>query len=165
MITPEKRTRSLIYIIVFLFITNIVMLATFILNKDNRRVSRSADNNLVGSFLKTDLQFSETQMTAYEKLRKEHFDSAAPLFENIRTAKNNFYDNIYHDESPDSAINTLAAVIGEKQVAVDKHMLQYFKNIRALCTPAQLPRFDSSFKNVVEKITFRRLRKNSSNNH
>lgn len=62
---------------------------------------------------------------------------------------------------PDSLLQKSALVIGEKQVEVDLRMLQHFKNLRALCTPQQLPKFDLSFTNIVEKITSGKFRNNN----
>ena len=80
----------------------------------------------------------------------------------LKSAKNKFYENIYKDSVADSVVNKLALIIGEKQMAVDLHMLQHFKNLRGLCTLQQLPKFDSLFKHVVEKITVGRLKRHNN---
>src|SRR5438045_698182 len=87
------------------------------------------------------------------KLKKDDFEKNKYFFEQLKSAKANFYQNIYQSDVPDSFLQKSALVIGEKQVAVDLRMLQHFKNLRALCTPQQLPKFDSLFTNIVEKIT------------
>jgi len=159
MMTPEKKIRSLIFIIAFLLVTNIVMLLFFIFSKPCTPAERPKDENLVATFLKNEIAFDNQQMDLYQKVRKNDFDKARPSFEELRFAKNSFYQNIHKDDVPDSVIKNSAAVIGKKQIAVDMLMLKHFKNVRNLCTAQQLPKFDSLFKNVIAKITAGKKRK------
>ena len=75
-----------------------------------------------------------------------------PFFDSIHSSKDSFFNLLSFDAS-DSMVNKTAAIIGEKQVLLDLHMYRHLKNVRELCTPEQLPKFDSLFKNVVAKMT------------
>jgi len=105
------------------------------------------------------MKFDEKQMDAYQMVRKKDFEKAQPMLQALSESKNNFYQNIHRDDVPDSLVKKSASVIGKKQIAVDMQMLQHFKNVRNLCTPEQLPKFDSLFKNVIAKITAGKFRK------
>jgi len=157
--TPEKKIRSLIFIIAFLLLTNIAMLAFFIFSKPCTNIPKPKDENLVGTFLRNEMKFDEQQMDAYQMTRKKDFEKARPAFQALSESKNNFYENIYNDDVPDSLVKKSASVIGKRQIFVDMQMLQHFKNVRNLCTPQQLPKFDSLFKNVIAKITAGKFRK------
>ena len=61
----------------------------------------------------------------------------------------------------DSVLEKSAAMIGKNQEAVDMQMLKHFRNVRSICTERQLPKFDSLFKNVIEKFTTGRFRHHS----
>ena len=149
----DKKTRSLIFIIVFLLITNISLLSFFIFSGNENSNAHGKSLNMVGTFLKDQIGFSDEQMNAYQKLKKDDFEKNKPFFDQLKSAKDSFYQNIYLSDVPDSFLQKSALVIGERQVAVDLRMLQHFKNLRDLCTPQQLPKFDLSFTNIVEKIT------------
>ena len=71
----------------------------------------------------------------------------------MRSAKDSFYNQLYQTNVSDSAVTDKAEIIGNKQTYLDVRMLQHFKNVRALCTPNQLPKFDSLFKNVIQRFT------------
>ena len=157
--TPEKKIRSLTFIIAFLLVTNIVMLLFFILSKPCTRTERPKDENLVATFLKNEIAFDDQQMDLYQKIKKNDFDKARPSFEALRFAKNSFYQNIHEDDVPDSVIKKSADIIGKRQIAVDMLMLRHFKNVRNLCTEQQRPKFDSLFKNVIAKITSGKFKK------
>lgn len=154
MMTPEKKIRSLVIVIAFLFITNVLLLLFLIFNKSSHHNSHGGEKrSIIESFLQDQIGFNEQQMTAYKNMRNADFDKRVPIFDTLTSVKNKFYENIYNDSTPDSVINKLAVIVSEKQMTVDKHMLQYFKNVRRICTSAQLPKFDSSFRSVAEKIT------------
>ncbi|MEO6330331.1 MAG: hypothetical protein ABIO55_15460 [Ginsengibacter sp.] len=159
MMTPEKKIRSLIFAIVFLLITNIALLLFLVLNRDDHHKTDNRGLNTVGTFLKDEIGFDDQQMSIYQNLRKSDFERGKPEFDSLKAAKGRFYLNIYNDTIPDSVINKLAVTIGEAQIAVDRHMLRHFKSLRRICTPAQLPKFDSSFKTVVEKVTMGKSKK------
>lgn len=153
------KNRSLVSIIIFLVISNIAILLYFLYFSDGRKGSHGKDRNAVSVFLQKDIGFNKQQMDAYQKLKTSHLQTIKPLFNDIRTAKENFYNLLYVNNVSDSSIDKAAAVIGEKQIALDKQMFNHFTNVRNLCTPQELPKFDSSFKKVVEKMTGGRFRK------
>lgn len=162
MIAPEKKIRSLILIIAFLLITNITLLLFLVSGRNSDNIATNRDLNIVGSFLKDSIGFDKKQMDMYQHFRKADFEKGKPVFDSIRAAKNRFYENIYSDSAADSTVNKSAADISKKQMAVDMHMLQHFRNLRSICTPKQLPKFDSLFKNIVEKVTLGRLKRHSN---
>ncbi len=160
-----KNTRSLVFIIIFLLLTNIIMLCFLLLSRNGNSGEHGKDLNMVGTYLKDQVGFNEQQMNAYQKLRKDDFDHTRLLFQTVKSAKDSFYQNIYRQDVADSSLQKSAKVIGERQVTVDMQMLRHFKNIRSLCTSQQLPKFDSSFKNIVGKITSGRFRNNTRSPH
>lgn len=152
--TPQNK--SLISIIVFLLLTNIAMLVFFLfLGNTNRRGGHGRDENFFSNILQKEVGFNDNQITAYKKLKEEQMHKMKPLFEDIRAAKDNFYKLTYSNPLPDSVLRSNAAVIGDKQEALDMQMFQNLKAVRNLCTPEQLPKFDSSIKIVVARMTGR----------
>lgn len=159
MMTAEKKIKSLIITIALLIITNIVLLLFLVFSKNDTHSSHQRDTrSVIETFLEDKIGFDKQQMVLYKNIREADFEKRAPIFDTLQSAKNAFYEIIYTDSIPDSVINTLTAVINKRQMAVDNHMLQYFKDVRRICTAEQLPKFDSSFKAVVEKITAVRFR-------
>jgi len=162
MITPEKKIRSLSFIIAFLLITNIVMLLFFVFSKPAASAPPSKDENLVATFLQNEMGFDEQQMALYQKVRKNDFDKARPSFKALKNSKDSFYLFIYNNDIPDSVIKNSASVIGKNQVIVDTKMLEHFRNVRKICMPQQLPKFDSLFKNIISKITSGRKKRSDN---
>ncbi len=154
------KNMSLVSIIIFLLLSNIAILIYFLYFNEGRRGSHGKDGrNAISTFLQKEIGFNQQQMDEYQKLKTAQMESVKPLFNNIRSAKESFYNLLYVNNPSDSGINSAAAVIGEKQMALDMKMFNHFKKVRDLSTPQQLPKFDSLFKNVVDKITGGRFRK------
>ena len=151
--TPVSKNKSLISIIVFLLITNIVMLVFFL--SSNKPVQRNTrrDQNGMSGMLQKEVGFTKDQLDTYQSLRKGQLDSVHILFDDIRDAKMNFYTLIYADHVSDSVLNKMADIIAERQKSLDLHMFNHFKMVRNICTPDQLQKFDSTIKKAFVRMT------------
>lgn len=149
------KNKSLIAIIIFLILTNIAMLIFFLYLKPGKRMHSKEDS--IASFLRKELSFNDKQLTNYNLLKDKHFQNIKPAFEDIRNAKDSLYNLLYQSNISDSLVKMKALIIGTKQTDLDVQMFNHFKNIRALCEPEQLPKFDSSFKKVVQRFTHGRF--------
>lgn len=138
------KTKSLVTIIIFLLITNIAMLIFFIaLGKPPDKRQKNHEPNDMYNLLQNDVGFSKDQLDQYQVLRKEQRDEAKPLFIELRNAKKNFYGLIYNKNIPDSLLNADADSIAQQQKKLDMQMFRYFNNIRNICSPDQLEKFDT----------------------
>ncbi len=158
------KTKSLVTIILFLLITNIVMLVFFILlGKPADRRSRNHETNGMYTSLQNEVGFSKDQLDKYQLLRKEQMEKVKPLFNEVRNAKKDFYGLIDSSNLPDSLIKADADAIAQKQRTLDMQMFNYFKNIRNICTPEQTQKFDSVIKKVVTRMVGRPGKDNREN--
>ena len=66
-----------------------------------------------------------------------------------------FYSLIYSNQVPDSMVNAAADMIAEKQKVLDLYMFKHFKQVRNICAPDQLEKFDSAIKKVFVRMTGR----------
>src|SRR6266446_3144739 len=87
-----SQNKSLISIIVFLLLTNIAMLIFFLfLGNTSRREMHGMDENFMSGILQKEVGFNDNQINAYKKLKEDQMHRMRPLFEDVRTAKDNFY--------------------------------------------------------------------------
>ena len=148
------KNKSLISIIIFLLITNIAMLVFFlVLNKPTQKDSHGRDQNGMSGMLQKEVGFSKDQLDTYQSLRKNHMDTVHALFDDLRKSKMDFYNLIYSSQVSDSSLNKAADVIAERQKTLDLHMFNHFKMVRNICTPDQLPKFDSTIQKVFVRMT------------
>ncbi|HVZ95548.1 MAG TPA: periplasmic heavy metal sensor [Chitinophagaceae bacterium] len=154
MIDSVKKNKALVSIIIFLLITNVAMLVFFlVLNNHSPKPPRNHDG--LSGMLQKDVGFSKQQLDAYESLRKGQLDSVHALFDELKKEKIDFYNMIYASSMDDSTLEAAAENIAAKQKELEIKMFYHFKTVRAICTPDQLPKFDSTLKKVVVRMISR----------
>ncbi len=152
----DKKTKSLITIIIFLLITNIAMLIFFVVqSKPAERRERIHESNGMYKSLQNDVGFSKDQLNQYKVLREEQIRKVHPMFDELRQAKKDFYTLINSGQVSDSLVVAGADSIAQKQKRLDLQMFGYFKNLQAICTGEQKLKFDSLMKKVVVRMTGR----------
>lgn len=158
MMDSTKKYKALVSIIIFLLITNFVMLVLFIRMgnpADKRNRGHEREQNGMSATLQKEVGFSKAQLDQYQSSRTELRKNIKPLFEKIRRSKENFYGLLYMDPVSDSLLNNDADSIAQAQKELDLQMFNHFKLIRNICTPAQIPKFDSSIKKVITRMVSR----------
>jgi protein CpxP len=148
-----SRNKVLVFIIAILLITNLVMLGLFFKMKNdipeqNRKLGFTEK-------LKNDVGFSEKQMAVFEPKKKAFWTSIRERFDQIKKTKEDFYSEMYHPNTPDSILEVKADVIGTQQKELDLQVIRHFKDIRKLCTPEQLPKYDSLLPQIIKRMTER----------
>lgn len=152
--SADTKTRPLIIIIAFLLITNIAMIFFLTFGKQGSKKEWPRNGGMYKS-LETEVGFSKEQLDTFQALRRSEMEKIKPLFNELRNAKKNLYDLMYDSSAPDSLVDARADSISLKQKDLDLRMYSYFKQIRNLCTPEQLQKFDSSFKKEELRIVGR----------
>lgn len=150
----NPRNRILIFLVIFLLLTNVGMLMYF--TAFNRglgpRNNRGDRRGPVTFFLQNDAGFSKDQMAMFDSLKKQHRTDIKPLFDNLGKSKDNFYQLLGKPGVTDSALKAAADEIGKNQAALDLRFFQNFMSIRKLCTEQQLLKFDSVMPSLASKM-------------
>ena len=157
MINSSSKTRRLVVIIIILLITNLAILAYFLWPKPAANGPKPGYG--LTETLKREVGLDTVQLKELERLRREHWKKMRPLFEDLHTTKNNFYQLLKSPETPDSVINKAATLIGEKQKLIDLQVFSHFRTSRLVCTPEQRPKYDS-----LVQISIKRMAGPSRNN-
>jgi protein CpxP len=145
--------KILLAIIAVLIITNIVMLVLFLRMKK----PEAATTKKLGftEKLKNEVGFTSEQMAVFEPRKKAFWKTMRERFEDMKKTKEAFYYQLYDPSIKDSVIESKAEVIGKQQKELDLFVIRHFKEVRALCTPQQLPKYDSLVPALIERLTAR----------
>ncbi|HET6996280.1 MAG TPA: periplasmic heavy metal sensor [Chitinophagaceae bacterium] len=147
-----SKNRSLIFIIAVLLLTNIAVLAYFLWYKKPARPPEGRDRSRgIEVPLQNEVGFNEEQMSQYKQMRDEQMKAIKPMFEDMRKTKDSLFRMISSENTNDSSVNVVADAIARKQKEMDLRMYAHFKRIRSLCTPAQLPKYDSVIQRMIRK--------------
>lgn len=151
-----SRNKILLSIIAILLITNIGMLIFFL--RCNRHPVEEKRKGFTER-LKTEVGFTPQQMEIFEPKKKAFWDKMRARFDEIKKTKEDFYYQMYDPAIPDSVIVQKADVIGDQQKELDLQVIRHFKDVRKLCTPEQLPRYDSLLPAIIKRMTDRPSKK------
>lgn len=145
-------------IITVLLAANICLLFLGAWNSKPRKQEKAVyDPNEMAEKMKRKLReevgFTEAQVEQYGELRKKNWESLTPMFNELKTAKEGFFNLIYKTDVPDSLIKASADKVTEKQEAIDVHMLHYFRTLRSIAAPEQQPKMDSFLQKFTRKMS------------
>jgi periplasmic protein CpxP/Spy len=151
-----SRNKVLLTIIAILLVTNIVMLVLFLRMRPALQEPKKLGFT---EKLKNQVGFSAQQMAVFEPKKKVFWNSVRARFDEIKKTKEDFYNYMYDPTVPDSVLEAKAEIIGKQQKDLDLFVIKHFKDIRTLCTPEQLPKYDSLLPPLIERMTARPGRK------
>lgn len=152
MTNNQNKIKVFLVIIAVLFIANIVMLAFFLQKKDAIERSRRPDRKAyISNFLAKEIGFDQSQLIKYDTLSNRNHEKMSTLFGNIRNNKNEQFNQLVQGNFSDSIINLVADQSAVNQKIMEVQMSNHMKSIRQLCTPEQLPKFDSLFIKVFNR--------------
>jgi hypothetical protein len=152
MINKQNRSKAFLAIIGILLIANIALVSFFLMKKDgDRREKRPDKKAVISAFLKSEIGFDTVQLKQYDTLSDRHRDNMKKMMDSLRTPKDQQFKELAAANFSDSAMSSVAGQSAASQKAMELQMFNHLKNIRLLCTPAQLPKFDSLFGKVFTK--------------
>lgn len=147
-----SKTKILVTLVILLLLTNVAMLIFFLNNKDHHKGDGHGGRDAaMRSFLQKEIGFSDQQLQQYDSLTKHHKDEIKPSFEEMRNNREQDMKALGQAGFSDSVIEASATRSSSMQKDMIKKMLIHFRDVRALCTAEQKPKFDSLFYRSLGK--------------
>ena len=148
-----SRNKILVAIIAVLLVSNISVLLYFVVLKGNGGKGRPGGRKSpMTEFLQKEIGFTPQQLAAFDSLKQQHHASIKPLGEELSRSRDSLYLQVGDPHVTDSSLRSAADAIGRKQAQLELKLFDNFRQIRSICTPAQLPRFDSLAPALVRKM-------------
>jgi hypothetical protein len=145
----QPKSKVLIIIIGSLLIANIVLIAFLLMNyKQKEKRDRGDKNAYVVDYLQNEVGFTKEQLGKYDSLSKYHREQVKSIFKEISENRKIILLNLASADFSDSAINSAANSIHERQRTLELNMLKHLKEIRDICTKEQRQRFDTGFYKI-----------------
>jgi len=147
------RNRIYVLLIAILLVSNLAMVAFFVLNRQQRpKRENNSPRSYMEQSLKSEVGFTDDQIKRFDTMADGHRKAVRRLFEDLNRTKENFYKMLSQGNVPDSTLKTAASEIGRKQETLDLAIFSHFQSIRSLATPEQLPKLDSVLQRVVKRM-------------
>ena len=152
MINKQNRSKIFIAIIGILLVANIALVSFFLMRKDGAKREKKPEwKTVISGFLKNEIGFDTIQLNKYNSLSDRHKENMKKMMDSLRTPKDKQFKELAAGGFSDSIMNSLAEQTAATQKTMELRMFNHLKNIRMLCTPEQLPKFDSLFGKVLNR--------------
>jgi periplasmic protein CpxP/Spy len=152
MINKQNRSKAFLAIIGILLIANIALVSFFLMKKDGgRREKKPEWKAVISGFLKKEIGFDTIQLKQYDSLSDRHKSNMKKLTDSLRSTKEKQFKELAELNFSDSAMNAVADRSSSTQKTMELRMFNHLKNIRLLCKPEQLPKFDSLFGKILNR--------------
>jgi len=147
-----SKTKSLVFIIAILVLTNIAVLVYFLRTEKSSHEGEKKGKNGLSTALQKEVGFNDEQVAKYRQMREEQMKIMRPLSDDIRRSKDSMFRLLGNREISDSVIHHLAGDIAMKQKEMDLRAFNHFRRVRQLCTPEQLQKYDSLVVKMIRKM-------------
>lgn len=152
MIKTTNNSKVLVAIIVILMITNIVLVSLYLFDHEGgKRENRMDRKAMIAGFLKDEIGFNTGQLQQYDILSNKHSENIKNMSDSLKSSRDIQFRQLAAGGFSDSVMNMVADQSAASQKMMTMQMYNHVKKIRLLCTPGQLPRFDSLFGKVLGK--------------
>jgi hypothetical protein len=138
-----------------LVVANIATLAGFWyikLHSDKTVVDLPRGQASTKAFIITQLSLNTSQQQAYEQLVQLHRQNVGMIQEELRGAKDAFFNSVAHPETTQAKLDALSSNIANYEKQLDMLTYQHFKKVRALCNDEQKAKFDNIIKQVMRMM-------------
>jgi len=149
-----QRDKLLMILVGVLVVLNIGTLSFILLmpGKPDRMAMREGGIR-VQDFLDRELNFNKEQKEQYTKLREDFFhDGSGRKFPRRSEAMQALLDLVPEENVDMDEVRKRAAAIGEVEAEHVLALFNHFRQVRAICTDEQKPRFDRLIRDVLERM-------------
>jgi len=149
----SARYRNLLIIIGTLLLTNVGVLIYFLRQEKVPATEQpERTRSTVTEMLQDEVGFNEQQTAKYKELKDKQREKIRPMYENMRKAKDSLFRLLSYPGTPDSVLDKAGEVIAQRQKELDIETFNHFRRVRTLCTPDQLPQYDSLVIRLIRKM-------------
>ena len=135
-----------------MLVANIALISFLSLKKDRGNHEKRTDRKtVIAEFLKNEIGFDAAQLQLNDTLSGRHKEHMKKMMDSLSTPKDKQFKELVAANFNDSVMNTIANQSAATQKVMELQMFNHLKNVRSLCTPAQLPKFDSLFGKVFSR--------------
>lgn len=162
--TRPSRQKWLLVLVGILLVTNIITLTVFFwTSRSQEEAATPPPKPRMGKFIVDEMQFDSTQEAAYWEMRDSLMEAQKPVWDSIRAAKKRFFDLVNYTDVNDALLQARINEVLAHQKKLDIITFHHFQQVRTLCRPDQMQKFDTVIKEIVNRMTsFRRPGRNAA---
>lgn len=158
----KKRLALLSFtLIIITFFSSII---TMFIQKQPFPLREEEKKSRVSGFLKKELNLTENQYSEFDQLQREYFHEIQFIRNSIRKNKTELYRALYRTSTNNETIDRLSEEIGNKHAEMETTTLNFFLDLKKICTGKQRKKLDKLFIQILRKIEPRHDPSHKKNN-
>lgn len=143
-----KKNTILYVLLVFLIIVNGFFLFNYIGKRSYKRPTESQRDK---DFIVKELGFSEAQLERFYLKSAGHHPTMMRLSDDVKELKDDLFSKLSDNEINESTIDSLTALICEKETEKEKEIFYHFKMIRDIADEKQKEKFNKILMDALRR--------------
>ena len=147
------KTRVLVWIIIGLAALNLATIVTVLVRTRQAEAPFYGNRNqgcnnqgFSGRAIRDQLQLTDEQMNQFRNINRPFREKAWQIADDIRRNKATMIDLMSRDDVDTRSLDALSDSIGSSHARLRREMVQYFLQLKAMCTPEQRTKLVELFK-------------------
>lgn len=141
------QNKLLIRFIVLLAILNIGLMFAFVWTNQKNKAQVPKP---LAHILQKELNLNPEQVNQIEALRENFFAKEKILAAQIRAERDSMNMLMFNKDTDESLVTSLARKVAENEYQMEILRLEQAKALKAICTPAQLEKFEGLMKEIKD---------------
>jgi len=108
----------------------------------------SNDYRDVSGVLKKELNLTDEQVLKIDVLRKDFYEKEKALAIVMKAERDSMNKDMFNKNPNDSAVISLAKSVSEKEYSMELLRIEQARQLRGICTPEQLAKFEKLVKEI-----------------
>ncbi|WP_405576747.1 proline-rich domain-containing protein [Winogradskyella sp. Asnod2-B02-A] len=135
-----KKNTILYILVAFLIVVNGFFLFNYMSKSNDNAIKGPQDNK---DFIVKELGFNKTQLAEFKQRSEGHFKTMMSLSDDIKELKDNLFGTLSNEAVNETAIDSISALICEKETKKEKEIYYHFRMIREIANDKQKEKFES----------------------
>ena len=151
------KTKVLIYIILALFLINVATIGTILWHKKGNRTewreNYGKDKGKMshkGDFIQKQLNLTDDQKISYEKYHKAFWEKTKLLLDSMQLNRQKFAEGLSANQPDTLELMRINNNMGALHIELKKNSLDFYFQLKKICTPAQQDTLKNIFKRMLE---------------
>ena len=152
----QKNIKILLGIIGLLVLLNLTIVGTILYRKNEVTRYKSQENsqkvlptNHLGRFFKEELNLSNKQQRAFQAVRQKYHQNSDMLLEKMDENRNDILTELGKETSDTMNLKKLSKDLGYLHTELKNLTMNYYLDMKAICTEKQKVKLFQIFKNMV----------------
>jgi len=149
----QNRNNNLMWIVLvaILVIVNLTIMSFIWFGGNNiRNQHPPLKNGVAEGYILKELNFDSTQKAAFFELKNQHHESIHLIKEQIKIAKESFFNLLKDTTTTEASIMTASDRISQLEKQIEIKTFHHFQQLRVICNADQKKKFDNIISQVVK---------------